>query len=73
MNKQLKEFIRVKNGIMPQKQKEKGTRLYTLLKKGYPVPGYIDKPYTLIRWKKQSMELMGEAKKTDLSIREKIV
>jgi hypothetical protein len=73
MDKQLKEFIRVKNGIMPKEQKEKGIRLYTLLKKGYPVPGYIDKPYTLIRWKKRSMELKGEARKIDLSIREKIV
>jgi len=67
---ELRQFYRIKAGIMnenPASPPQK--KLYTLFYKNNEVPGFVNKEYTLIKWKYGKMIEKGEATKAFLEIR----
>ena len=68
-HEELRQFIMVKNGFTGQKMASPQKKLYTLFYKNNKVVGFIDKPYPLIKWKRNDMVQKGEANKAFLEIR----
>lgn len=67
MDEELRNFIRVRQGLPPVQEKRK--KLYSLLYKGEKQAGFIDREYPFIKWKYDQLINSGQKQKAFLEIR----
>ena len=67
MDEELRNFIRVRQGLPPVQKKTK--KLYSLLYKGEKQTGFIDREYPFIKWKYDQLINSRQKQKAFLEIR----